>query len=426
MGITYRGWRKSIIVLGFMAPTLIAIFGLSIFPIFYNVYASFTTRTTFRPLTNCEGVEVRTASGVTQPTELQTRITNMMEPTCWGVFQTPQGRGGFYGFAEPLVANYQQLIGSLFSMTALGAFGIFLVGMSPFVAAFFIGRYYSRRLTTPTWATWYVLYPIAFVISVIFYNLFNVGDAINTLEETGDFFVVLYRTILYVIACIPLFFVTGLFLALILNNDHIRGRGVWRAVLIIPWAVQSYIAALVWQFFFRGEVGTINQFLVALGVFDKGPTWLGDPTQPWLAFVAVVIVNLWMSYPFFTVIILGALQSIPTDQYEAADVDGATWWNKLTAITLPLLRPAVLPAVVLSSITTFQMFNTVWLVTNGGPVTGAGQPGATEFVMLHAYKLFQDQNYGRMGAFAVVIFIMLFIATLLSLRVTRITEGAYE
>jgi arabinogalactan oligomer/maltooligosaccharide transport system permease protein len=107
-------------------------------------------------------------------------------------------------------------------------------------------------------------------------------------------------------------------------------------------------------------------------------------------------------------------------------VDGATWWNKLTTITLPLLRPAVLPAVVLSSITTFQMFNTVWLVTNGGPVTGAGQPGATEFVMLHAYKLFQDQNYGRMGAFAVIIFIMLFIATLLSLRVTRITEGAYE
>ena len=81
---------------------------------------------------------------------------------------------------------------------------------------------------------------------------------------------------------------------------------------------------------------------------------------------------------------------------------------------------------VLSSITTFQMFNTVWLVTNGGPSAGAGKPGNTEFVMLHAYKLFQDQNYGRMGAFAVVIFVLLFLATLLSLRVTRITQGVYE
>src|SRR5690606_15464354 len=108
------------------------------------------------------------------------------------------------------------------------------------------------------------------------------------------------------------------------------------------------------------------------------------------------------------------------------DVDGATWWDKLTLITLPLLRPAVLPAVVLSSITTFQMFNTVWLVTQGGPTAGAGKPGYTEFVMLHAYELFQDQNYGRMGAFAVIIFVILFIATILSLRVTRITQGAYE
>ena len=426
MGITYRGWRKSLIILLFMAPTLIAIFGLSVFPIFYNVYASFTTRTTFRPRTNCEGVEVRTADGVTQPTEFETWLTNVMEPNCWSSNTALEGRGGFYGFAEPLVANYQRLLGDLFALPAVVAFGILILGISPFIVAIFISRYYGSQITMPFWASWYFLYPAAFIVSLIFYNLFNVAGAIETLESTGDFFVVLYRTVLYVIACIPFFFLTGLILALVLNNDFIRGRGVWRAVLIIPWAVQSYIAALVWQFFFRGEVGTINQFMEALGIVEKGPTWLGDPNQPWLAFFAVVIVNLWMTYPFFTVIILGALQSIPNDQYEAADVDGATWWDKLTMITLPLLRPAVMPAVVLSSITTFQMFNTVWLVTNGGPVAGAGKPGATEFVMLHAYKLFQDQNYGRMGAFAVVIFILLFVATLLSLRVTRITEGAYE
>jgi arabinogalactan oligomer/maltooligosaccharide transport system permease protein len=141
----------------------------------------------------------------------------------------------------------------------------------------------------------------------------------------------------------------------------------------------------------------------------------------------VVIVNLWMSYPFFMVVILGALQSIPREQYEAADVDGASWWDKLTNITLPLVRPAIMPAIVLSSITTFQMFNTVFLITAGGPLVGAGKPGVTEFVMVYAYKqVYQSRAYGRMGAFAVIIFILLFLATLYSLRVTRITKGAYE
>jgi len=222
-------------------------------------------------------------------------------------------------------------------------------------------------------------------------------------------------------------------------------------LLIVPWAMQAYISALVWQFFFRTQAGTINQvlgrigdvglsfsnkaldFLGAevvpkwlqdiLGFLDKGPAWLQDAN---LAFFAIVLVNIWMSYPFFMVVILGALQSIPTEQYEAAEVDGATWWDKLTRITLPLLRPAVMPAVVLSSITTFQMFNTVWMITSGGPSRGAGKPGATELVMIYAYKQFQEQNYGKIAAFAIIIFVLLFAATLSSLRITQVTKGAYE
>ena len=125
--------------------------------------------------------------------------------------------------------------------------------------------------------------------------------------------------------------------------------------------------------------------------------------------------------------ILGALQSIPGALYEAAEVDGANWWTQLSKITLPLIRPAVLPAAVLTSITAFQMFGTAFAITAGGPIQGAGKPGATEFVMVYAFKqIFQSQNFGRATAFAVLVFIMLFIATLYSLRVTRITKGAYE
>ncbi|MEW5985392.1 MAG: sugar ABC transporter permease [Chloroflexota bacterium] len=421
MGVSYRGFRKYLLILLFITPTILSVSALSVYPIAYNVYASFTNRNTFRPRANCEGEAVQGEA----PPAWQTWLTQRMEPTCWATFAENRvvGRGQFYRLTESLGENYADMTGSLFSRESLTSTGLLLVGVSPLLAVWYVRRRQSKLLSPPR-NGW--LWLVALAVSYGLWQVLDVQAALTRLQETGDFFIVLFRTILYVAACIPLFFVVGLTLALILNNEHIKGRGFWRAILIIPWAVQSYIAALVWQFFFRGEQGTINQFLEALGLFEQGPTWLGDPERPYLAFVAVVVINLWMTYPFFTVVILGALQSISQDQYEAAEVDGATWWDKLTQITLPLLRPAVLPAVVLSSITTFQMFNTVWLVTQGGPIKGAGQPGFTEFVMLHAYRLFQDQNFGRMGAFAVIIFVMLFLATLFSLRLTRITKGAYE
>jgi len=155
-----------------------------------------------------------------------------------------------------------------------------------------------------------------------------------------------------------------------------------------------------------------------------GPKWLQSPT---LAFGVIVLADIWFSYPFFMVTILGALQSIPQELYEAADVDGASWWTKLTRITLPLIRPAVLPAAVLTSITAFQMFGTAYGITQGGPLTGANTPGATEFVMVYAYnQIYNYAQWCRATAFAVMIFLMLFAATLFSLRVTRITKGAYE
>lgn len=239
----------------------------------------------------------------------------------------------------------------------------------------------------------------------------------------GDFYIVVGKTFLFTIVCVAFFFVVGLVLALVVNSPSVKWKALWRVLLIVPWAVPSYVTALIWKFFFNQEFGTINNTLRLLG-FAGDIRWLTDPN---LAFAAVVIVNLWMSFPFFMVIILGALQSIPQDIYEAADVDGATRWNKLLQLTLPLLRPAVMPAIVLSAITTFQMFNTVWLITEGGPLTRVGKPGATEFVMVYVYKQAFRQNFFALAsAFGVLIFIMLFIVVLLNLRLTRITSSAYE
>jgi arabinogalactan oligomer/maltooligosaccharide transport system permease protein len=195
--------------------------------------------------------------------------------------------------------------------------------------------------------------------------------------------------------------------------------------MIIPWAASTMfiIISLIWQFFFR-DVGVINQVLSVFGI--NGPAWL---QQPGLAFGVILLVNLWFSFPFCFTIILGGLQAIPADQYEAAEMDGATYAQQLTNITLPLLRPTVIPAIILSAIGAggFQMFGTVWAITAGGPSRGAGVPGATEMVMIYAYKqVFQYNAYAKAGAFAVIVFIFLFIMTLYSLRITRITKGAYE
>lgn len=239
----------------------------------------------------------------------------------------------------------------------------------------------------------------------------------------SDFYIVVLRTFIFTIVCVALFLVIGLILALIVNNPSIKYKSLWRTLFIVPWAVPSYVTALIWKFFYNEQFGTINNTLRAFG-FSGNIAWLNDPT---LAFIAVVIVNLWLSYPFFMFIILGALQSIPQDVYEAADVDGASRWRSLVSITLPLLRPAVMPAIILSSITTFQMFNTVWLITNGGPVTAVGKPGATEFVMLYVYKqAFRLNLVGVSSAFGMLIFILLFLLVLLNLRVTRVTQSAYE
>jgi arabinogalactan oligomer/maltooligosaccharide transport system permease protein len=384
-------------------PTLLGLLLVSIYPMLYNVFISFTNRNATYNRAPCE----------------EGGLASIMDPTCWVQKEGVVLRAQPYKTQSPLLRNYVRMFEKLVSSEALGALAKVLLMLLPIGAAWFVVRQVmeKRVSSSPTGGVWL----LGFGGTVVLWFLLNVAGAISTLMNTGHFFVVMFKSVLYVIACIPFFFLFGFVLAMILNSEHLKARAAWRVLLIVPWAMQAYIAALVWQFFFRGESGTINQMLSIIGI--EGPTWLQEAN---LAFFAVVLVNIWMSYPFFMVVILGALQAIPQEQYEAAEVDGATWWDKLVNITLPLLRPAVMPAVVLSSITTFQMFNTVWMITQGGPSRGAGEPGATEMVMIYAYKQFRDQNYGRISAFAIIVFVVLFIATLASLRVTQVTKGAYE
>ncbi len=237
----------------------------------------------------------------------------------------------------------------------------------------------------------------------------------------ADFFAVMGNTLLYTLVCLALFFVVGLGLALLLNSPYVKAQTFFRTLIILPWAAPAVLTAPIWKFFFNSSFGPIDQILRILGVSNP-PNWLGDPLWAW---IGVVLVNLWLSYPYFMFITLGALASVPAEMYEAAKIDGAGWWTQLFKITLPLIRPALLPAMILSGITTFQMFNTVWIITAGGPFPNVGRPGATEFVMVYAYHYgVQQNNYGLMSAFAVVVFVLLFAVTMINVRMSRLTKGA--
>lgn len=251
-----------------------------------------------------------------------------------------------------------------------------------------------------------------------FIGLANYQSLFSSLN--GDFFIVLFKSVLFVGLCIPLFLAFGMLTALAVNHPLTRWKAFWRVALIVPWAVPSYITAFIWKFFFNEQFGTLNQLLrVVLGP-HAGLPWLSDPN--W-AFGSIVIANVWMSYPFFMVVLLGALQSIPAELLEAAAIDGANAWNRFWRVTLPLLRPAILPAAVLSAILTFQVLNTGYLITEGGPFTSPLKPGATEFVMIYAFReAFQLFRFGYIAAFAVVMFALLFGTTLFSLRFTGLVE----
>lgn len=404
----WSGRRKNLIVFLFLLPTLLGVLVFNVYPILLNTYISFTNRNKFHPNPDCEA-----------------GLNGILDPVCWPMFRenAPKGLGEPYRLQEPLLKNYIDLIGKLFTADSLLALLRLVLTFVPLIIVGQLNKRFEKQGNRPLSST--ALWLIGIGATIILGWLLKFVAAFTALMETGDFLFVVFRTLLFVVARVPITFVVGLILALILNSKHLPGRTFFRVILFLPWAASSVaiLVALIWQFIFR-EQGVLNQVMGFLVQGYKPVSWLNNPTT---AFAIIVIADIYFSYPFFMVSILGALQSISMDMYEAAEIDGASWWQQLTNITLPLIRPAVLPAAVLTSISAFQMFGTAFAITAGGPRTSALKPGATEFVMVYAYRqIFQLQDYGKATAFAVIIFFFLFGATLWSLRITRMTKGAYE
>ncbi len=228
------------------------------------------------------------------------------------------------------------------------------------------------------------------------------------------FFVVLLKTLIWTVVCVFFHVTIGLLLAACLNGP-VRGKSLYRVFLILPWAIPAYITALTWRGMFDYQYGAVN--LIA-------NQWLGLPVVNWLgdetmAFVACIITNIWLGFPFMMVIALGGMQGIPQDMYEAARIDRVPRWKQFWHITLPMLRPVLIPATTLGAIWTFNNLNVVWLVSN------AGEPSdKTHILVSYVYKaVFNLYQYGYGAALSMIIFFLLLAFSLVFLWRTKATEA---
>jgi arabinogalactan oligomer/maltooligosaccharide transport system permease protein len=239
-----------------------------------------------------------------------------------------------------------------------------------------------------------------------------------------DFWRILGFNITWTITNVFFHVIIGLAVALLLNRRRILFRKFWRAIFVIPWAMPPLVVATIWKNMFDTQFGAINLMLGAIGLPD-GTRWLESTDAPIpfleilpLSYFAVLITNVWLGWPFMMVVATGALQSIPADLYEAARVDGASRIRQLRDITLPLLRPAMVPAIMYGTILTFNQFNVIYFITAGGPL------GRTEILVTQAFKLVNPGGlYGVASAFSVLVFFILLIITLAQNRVMRGLEG---
>jgi arabinogalactan oligomer/maltooligosaccharide transport system permease protein len=269
-----------------------------------------------------------------------------------------------------------------------------------------------------------VLYPFIYNVVISFSNMNLSTFRVWQLKGVNNYFQVvkdssfwyfLFKTILWTVLNLVFHVGIGVYLALILNKD-LKGKTVYRTLLILPWAVPQYITALTWRGMFNSEYGAVNLLLdQSLGMQIS---WLATE---WGAFSACLIANIWLGFPFMMIVALGGLQSIPDELYEAADIDGASPWHKFRNITAPLLKPVMVPAVTLGVIWTFNNFNVVWLVSNGGEPSDK-----THILVSWVYK--SAFTYFRMGyaaAFSIIIFAILFVFGWRFIKATRVTENVY-
>ena len=220
-------------------------------------------------------------------------------------------------------------------------------------------------------------------------------------------------TLLFAIVSVGLETLLGLAIALTLNA-HMPGRGLLRAAVLIPWAIPTVISAKMWGWMLHDLYGVVNAVLLKLGLIDAPWAWLAEPR---LAFAAVVAVDVWKATPFMTLLILAALQVLPKEVYQAAKVDGVPPIRMFLRVTLPLIRPALLVAIIFRGLDAMRVFDVIYVLTGNNPATTTMSVYARQQLVD-----FQDVGYG--SAAATALFLIVALATAIVITVGRVNVSA--
>jgi len=222
------------------------------------------------------------------------------------------------------------------------------------------------------------------------------------------------NTFVFASCTVILEFIFGLILALLLNKSFM-GRGILRTALLIPWAFTTVVSALMWQFIYNDQFGILNSILMKLHIIKQPIIWLGTTK---LAMISAIIADVWKTTPFMALLLLAGLQVIPREMYEAALIDGASAWQTFLRVTLPLLKPTILVALLFRTLDAVRVFDLIFVLTQGGP------GNSTEVLSYLTYiKLFREFDFGVGSALSVITFlcimgISMFFIKILGARTT--------
>nr|WP_238988809.1 sugar ABC transporter permease [Calorimonas adulescens] len=284
--------------------------------------------------------------------------------------------------------------GYLMVMPALLCIG--LIALYPVVQTFWLSLH-RLRLQFPDMTK--------FIGLQNYITIFNDDRFINATINTVEFTVI----------SVALELVFGLGIAMLMNKEY-KGRGLMRAAALVPWAIPTTVSAMMWKFIYNDQLGVLNDILVKLHIIPEYKAWLGSEAT---AMGAAIAADVWKTTPFMALLLLAGLQVIPKELYEAATVDGASPWRQFTTITLPLLRPTILVALIFRTLDAFRVFDLIYVLTGGGP------GNSTETLSVYAYKtLFRNMDFGMGSTLAVLIFIFIFIISLIYIRI--LSSGGKE
>lgn len=235
----------------------------------------------------------------------------------------------------------------------------------------------------------------------------------RALLSNADFWQAVLFTLSFTVAAVSLELLFGLLFALLLN-EAFPGRAAVRALVLVPWAVPTVISARIWESIYDYDYGLLNHLAVHLGLAADRTNWLGSPAG---AFWGLVVADVWKTTPFVVILLLAALQAIPQDLCHQARVDGARSWKRLLRLTLPMIRPVLVIALIFRTIDSFRVFGLIYILTGGGP------GGSTRSLSLLGFQYYGNDRFGMGSAISVITFALAFLATLLYLRAGRYREN---